>query len=459
MKTDEFKGYVDGAVSTDGVKVSPFTTGFLPYVDSNTRGTELCAAFFTRVKDERVNPATEHTVVMGFRMKDGEPDYLIWCSDKYLEGKNLTKTEAEERVDAALTMLPSAGRKEMRKKMLEDFNIYTPSGECNFFKVLRRDGTLCAHTSTALRQMQDARPAFMDDLQATYDTALAGATAATVLKGATMTLEELAFRTPVLIEGDRGSGKTTEVRQFVRAQNLAYVEMGGHEGIEAPDLLGFLVPYKGNEMVWKDGPLSEAFRKARKEKVVFLMDEILRIPTRELSILLTALSPDQGTYRLRTGRILSVEDGVATEETLECPKENLCVVATTNVGAEYAVDEVDPAVAERFIVLRKDTELEALKTILASVAKPVGLGAKVVKATLDFFVKMRDAQLKGLVYRCPTTRTLTRAFELSDGDGKEVLRALKTQSLLWVARTSEGQPVPEQVKSVSDLLDVCFKSV
>jgi MoxR-like ATPase len=222
------------------------------------------------------------------------------------------------------------------------------------------------------------------------------------------------------------------------------------------DMLGYLVPVGYQQMVWKDGPLSEAFRKAGKAKVVLLIDELLRIPERELSVLLTAFAPDRGVYRLRTGRIKEVLDGVAVEEVLECPVENLCVIATTNVGAEYAVDEIDPALAERFVIIRKDSTVDALRVILAEVVKRVGLPAKKAEQLLKFFQKMTEAKARGLVRHAPTTRTLVRALELA-GTTDRLPQAVQALSLLWVARTSEGQPVPEQLTTVKKFIDACIK--
>ena len=180
-------------------------------------------------------------------------------------------------------------------------------------------------------------------------------------------LKRFAFKIPVLIEGDRGSGKTYEAFEYAKSLDIEPSFVGGHAGIESIDLLGCLVPYAGqenkiedtsvsaadffsgdyqmkvsssnsNSLIWKDGPIAEAFRKAQNgEKAILIIDELLRIPQRELNILLTALSPVHGKYNLRTGRILEVIDGVAREEVLSCDTRDLFVLATTNVGGQYAV--------------------------------------------------------------------------------------------------------------------------
>ena len=288
-------------------------------------------------------------------------------------------------------------------------------------------------------------------------------------------LEKLAFKIPVLLEGDRGSGKTYEVFQYASSVGIEPSFIGGHAGIESIDLLGHLVPaeissseeisaddiFNGKSsskqsLVWKDGALSEAFRKASKgEKAILILDELLRIPQRELNILLTALSPIGGKYHLRTGRILNIEDGVANEETLSCETNNLMVVGTTNVGGQYAVDDIDPALAERFVIIRKDTELKTLLSILKEKANLKGFSDEIANNILIFFKKMLDVKKKGLIKEVPTLRTLSRAIELAEKES-EVVDNIELQLLLWVGRDVYGQPEKQEAELVNRLIKACF---
>lgn len=454
--TNALATHLANAKLNPAISHGPFEKLYLPFYMVKTRTSTLASAWVTRVTETKGGSVSEHTVVIAYGDGEDGLQHYIWCADGFLDKGKVDVSELRERTSQASSAVPAANRKLFDKKLQANMHRFEMSSDCPFWRNLRRDKSLCDHTYHALAALSQAVPDFAEQLVTYYNEAIEGAPTK-VASGDTLSLGELVFRTPVLIEGDRGSGKTTEVREYARANNVAYVEMGGHEGIEAPDLLGYLVPYGDRQMVWKDGPLSEAFRKAQKGKTLLLLDELLRIPTRELSILLTSLSPDNGVFRLRTGRVLAVEDGVAQEETLECPVENLAVVATTNVGMEYAVDEIDAAVAERFVPLRKDTELETVKGILVNLAKSLKLPVSAANSTVKFFKVMRDAQSRGDLPRGPTTRTLTRALTLADGDVNGVKRALKTQTLLWVARTSEGSPVPEQVQMVHELLDACFK--
>lgn len=298
-------------------------------------------------------------------------------------------------------------------------------------------------------------------------------------------LKRFAFKIPVLVEGDRGSGKTYEAFEYAKSLNIEPSFVGGHAGIESIDLLGCLVPYAGqenkiedtsvsaadffsgdyqmkvssnnsNSLIWKDGPIAEAFRKAQSgEKAVLIIDELLRIPQRELNILLTALSPVHGKYNLRTGRILEVINGVAREEVLSCDTRDLFVLATTNVGGQYAVDTIDPALAERFIVVRKDTEQDTLVNILKNKAKLKRFNETLAEKAGLFFIKMTDAKEQGLIAEVPTLRTLSRAFDLAEQE-EEVKEFILAQKLLWVDRDVYGKPVKEQTELVERIINDYF---
>lgn len=298
-------------------------------------------------------------------------------------------------------------------------------------------------------------------------------------------LKRFAFKIPVLVEGDRGSGKTYEAFEYAKSLNIVPSFVGGHSGIESIDLLGCLVPYAGqenkiedtsvsaadffsgdyqmkisssnsNSLIWKDGPIAEAFRKAQNgEKAILIIDELLRIPQRELNILLTALSPIHGKYNLRTGRILGVIDGVAKEEVLSCDTRNLFILATTNVGGQYAVDTIDPALAERFIVVRKDTEVDTLIGILKNKAEEKSFHFTLAQKAGLFFEKMTDAKEQGLVAEVPTLRTLSRAFDLAEKE-EDVKDYILAQKLLWVDRDVYGKPVQEQIELVERIINTYF---
>lgn len=459
MNKTEFDGLLSVAKAKDGLVVGKPAPILMPCLDSETMLPYLGAAYVMRVQEDAPGSGAvlEHTAVVVLSVDDMTPNLRVWCRDKFLDSQGgLPRDEAEKRCDAILASMPSSAAKTLKAELMQRYASFGESAPCRFWTDWRRNGKLCDHTQAAILHLQQEVPNWYEELQALYESAMESPAAAAA-KHASVELAECAFRVPVLFEGDRGAGKTHEAREFARTNGYPCIEVHGHEGVEATDLLGYLTPY-GNGMVWKDGRLSQAVRAAKKKKVVLILDELLRVPVNELSILLSFLSPDQGVYRLPTGRILSVEDGVGTEETLECPVQNLCVVATTNVGAEYAVEALDPAIAERFVPMRKGTEKAKLTLILKAVAKSKSLPASTVTSLLSFFDKMTGACSRGLMHRAPTTRTLVRALELADGDADSVRRFVLAQALLWVGRTSDGAPIPEQMETLTEFVKTSFKS-
>jgi hypothetical protein len=451
LKEEAFDKHVAAATLDPRWSITNLQYLPIPQYDFKTQQSHLVFACAANVTDG----TEDHAVVVATTMVDSNFEYSFWCTDKFLELDALPNVDAKQRATEAVT---SAGaHKSLVDTLLANKGAYKKSTPgCKFWQNWRRAEELCEHTSAMLSHLRTHEPDLKAKLTSGYEALLTSTSHGTSAPGETLVLEDLAFKVPVLFEGDRGAGKTVTARAFAKTNSFLRVELPGHDGVEAIDMLGCLVPAPDGTMVWKDGALSEAIRKAKKQKVVLIIDELLRIRTRELSVLLTAFSPDDGEYRVRTGRIIGVEDGVAQEEELSCPVSNLCVVATTNVGSEYAVDEIDPALAERFVVLRKDTSEAELKRILNIVAKSKGLKVASVTRSINFYNKMVEACSRGLLARAPTTRTMVRAFDLAS-DEAGIARALKTQLLLWVARTSEGTPVPEQVDVVKKLVDATFK--
>ena len=273
-------------------------------------------------------------------------------------------------------------------------------------------------------------------------------------------LKKFAFKVPILIEGEQGSGKTYSafrVAQELSRKMGAEVVVGqGDNSVEATDLLGYWIKDQSGNLVWKDGVLTEAFRKAQKKKVILIFDEFYRLRDREKDIFVRALTvfPD-GKLRLRTGRVIKVEEGIAQEEVIEVPKENLWIIATTNVGAQFTVDEADPALKERFVILRKDTTEEELREILKKKVKEKGFSLSIIDKLIKFYRGAEKLFKNGELSGKATTRTLVRALELSESE-EDIKEYLWEQRYLWIGRDSFGYPVQEQEEVLKELLDSIF---
>lgn len=422
-----------------------------------------CATVQKRMFDNKGRPVKDpvtgmgivetFTTMLAFRIAAGVPEWSIWCRDKFVEGVKDTANAVSARIQMCADCAPLAKRAGLVKDMQKLEGSRPVSNSCDFWPEYKKTGTLCEHTLFFLRQLQKAQPKFKEDTEAEYDFVFGIPSA--VAKAKDFDFERVVFKTPVGIKGEQGAGKTYDAFQLSKKHGLPLYLVAGHEGVEARDLLGHLVPH-AKDLVWKDGGVAAAFRGAQTGKVLMVIDEILRIPTREQTLLLTALTPLDGHYYLRTGRMTAVVDGVGKEEELVVPTQNLLVLATTNVGSQFAVNEMDPAMEERFVWFYRRTEEAKLRKILAAEMHLKGYSAAKVNPLVKFFMKMKELKSKGMVRATPSTRPLVRAIQLCDAES-EIPNALKTQMLYWVSDNAEGEPIPEQLKSVMELIDALFK--
>ena len=279
-----------------------------------------------------------------------------------------------------------------------------------------------------------------------------------------------------------------EVYQFLDNEEIPsedIFEVGGFEGLESIDLLGQNIPFvkevkkqnkniilKANnvfssqdgtehvqDLVWMDGALTAAFRNASKgKKTVLMIDEILRIPGRELSVLVAALTPNnKGEFTLRTRRIIGLnEDGCGIEEVIKCSKENLWVVATTNIGAEYDVDEIESALADRFMIIHKGAERSVLKTILEGEIKNRKFKVSSVAKLMEFYDKMVSYKKTENISKIINTRHLTEIIEFAI-DEADIPNVVNDQILKWVDRDMEGTPVHVQIKLITETISKVWK--
>lgn len=289
----------------------------------------------------------------------------------------------------------------------------------------------------------------------------------------TSVLEKFAFKCPVLIEGDRGSGKTYEANAIAKKLGAYIIRLNGHPGMDAIEMLGCCYPVASNVLnsqnclldlfvkqadknnqgqlfVWKDGALTRAYRLASQgKKVILIFDELLRVNERELNVLLSALTPIDNKYILPTGRIERIDGGAGVEEVIECPVENLWIIATTNTGYQFSVGDLDPALQERFLPIRKDTTYQSLEKILKINADSRGFDYKeTVTPLLSFYERMQDSLRRGLVDKLPTVRTLSRCILLASCEN-DVKNVLAQQTLYWCKRDPRtGKPDEREKRSI-----------
>ena len=243
------------------------------------------------------------------------------------------------------------------------------------------------------------------------------------------------FRKHLLIRGKKGGGKTYIVDKKLHDEGVEYDFIAGHEGMESTDLLGYYVKNQSGNLVWLDGALSKAFRKAQTQKHAIFFDEMLRMPARELNILVGALTPSsRKTYRLRTNRIINEVDGIGETETLEVPMENLWLIGTTNVGAGYNVDDIDEALADRVRIVNKDVDGAELEKILSS-CNPAF--EDIVPSLVSFYMLINDMVSSGELEKEVNLRHLCEVLTLAS-DKSEIKMYMYDLIPTWCSTNTDG---------------------
>ena len=250
----------------------------------------------------------------------------------------------------------------VRKVVIKDVNKWKGMyKESNIYKGISREtADLIFTTLTTLGKA---------DEMFTYNSQLQKELQKEILNSQGVSLGEFvkryAFKEHILLSGKAGTTKTYTADKYIDTLGCHKEFVAGHAGLESTDLLGYPIRHVDGNFIWMDGPLTAAFRKAQTEKTALFIDELLRIPAKELNILVGSLTPNSANqFVLRTNRLVDVKGDVGKSETLIVPVENLWVIATTNLGSNYNVEEMDVALNDRFITHDVTIEDATVKQII-----------------------------------------------------------------------------------------------
>jgi len=250
-------------------------------------------------------------------------------------------------------------------------------------------------------------------------------------------LDRYAFKKHSLLVGRPGASKTFTATKWIADSGHESEFIAGSNAIESIDLLGYWIKGSDGNLVWLDGVLTAAFRKAQVSKTVLLFDELFRVPKRELSILVGALTPDSDkNYRLRTNRLVDENDGIGEVELLVVPMENLHVIATTNAGGEFDVDEVDPALMDRF----RTYEVSISTSTIHGIAIDVNDGKlpiATIDSLIDLFEKVKLLVSSNELTREMSLRHITEVISMAD-DASEVASFCQDLTSQICARDTSG---------------------
>ena len=253
------------------------------------------------------------------------------------------------------------------------------------------------------------------------------------------------------------SGKTYKVTKYADDHHAKVVQLNGHSGIEAIDILGYNIRASDGSFVWLDGPLTEAFRIAQTEPVILIIDEFLRIKGKELNIFISSLTPNASNqFVLNTSRVIDIKDGIGRTEVLRIPAENLWVVATTNVGSDYDTDDIDLALADRFVTFDLHMQEDVVHSILASVnAEHHNYDESHITKLVNFFKSIEALVKAQELPHGINTRHLTKVLKLAK-DPKEFKSYLLDFVANVVSRQTDGNLNEAEVKIYKDALIATF---
>lgn len=381
-------------------------------------------------------------------------DWHLGCGNHFLEGKM-------DSIEAMTSVTVVAANAEEKKSMFSYYKSEDANTFCHFWKSWNKKGKICKHVSDLLAQTTEEDLSTLEAIllgEEIIPEPITSATAITYECSVAAKLNRYEHTRHICITGEKGSGKTRSTYEYLKANKIPHIFVGGNKDIEASDLRGMLLPVEkdGNkEFIWVDGPLTEAFRRASKgEKICLIIDELLRISDSGLSILIPSLSLDNTNhYVLPTGRIVDVDaDGVGKMEVLKAPKDKFWVIATTNIGAGYDVTRMDDALEDRFEYIEHNNELSNIQNILLDVASKNGISASSAIKLLNFYQKMKALYEAEELNKLINLRHLVQIIE-DCRDEKNLHDFIVDRLPKWVERDIHGKLLPEQIKIVHRAID------
>lgn len=426
----------------------------LPFREQKTSAFHRVAAYIERL--ENVTGTKAHTTILAF---DGE-NWWWWCADSFLAGKY----SARERDEALKVATTKAEEAQMRGL----YGRFKDTG-CGFWK---HGGEHCKHTDNMCASITEE---MLEQLEALFHGE------ATVKKKGRRSpkefIEKRMFKKHVKLEGPKGGGKTYLARTIAKEHADVVINIAGSEKVDSAELEGHLVPhaervaskgqgglFESNETViqtfiFKYGRLARGFRAAAAgKKVIVVIDEMYRIPPEQMQLLVTALSPFEGHYILPISNMVESEheweDGLVEEE-LRAPVENLMVIGTTNVGANYIVDGIDEALQDRFHTVQVPEDAELIESVVKERLAKRGFKPHCKSKILSFLEKMKRLQLDKQITREINLRHIAEIIDVAvdEDDLAETAFEMHTQ---WASLIVDGVYDPIEVKMIEKVIEASF---
>jgi len=156
-------------------------------------------------------------------------------------------------------------------------------------------------------------------------------------------------------------------------------------------------------------------------------------------------------YVLDTGRVIGVEDGVGKTELIKAPSENLWVLGTTNMGAEYGTPDMESALEDRFELIEKNNDIEKIKRVLTEIAQEKSFDLSVVENLVDFYTSMVALKGEGILSKLINLRHLAQSLQDSKTED-DLYNCLMDRVPKWVERDMGGKLLDDQIEVIKKAL-------
>ena len=247
----------------------------------------------------------------------------------------------------------------------------------------------------------------------------------------------------IFLYGETGTGKTKSIITTLEEKKDMgilddFIVIPISSGMEDVDLLARYTPTEKGNLKIVESSLSEIMRKAKKERVAVVFDEINRAPAKTLNIILKLIDNVEKTFKL---------NNFVTNETIEAPAKNISFYATANLGGYAGTFRLDEALFDRFNKVKYVGYQNDLEEIL--VGKLFGdAKEKVLKIRQD----LRKLYRENILPSPFSTRML-----INWGNEYSIRKDLFTSALeTFIYRLIDinnfGQPSEEQIKEIEKII-------
>jgi nitric oxide reductase NorQ protein len=250
-----------------------------------------------------------------------------------------------------------------------------------------------------------------------------------------ITCAESGKATGLLLWGPPGTGKTLLATTLARRNKSKYFIIDGSPQLDRRDLEGTIEIRKG-ETVFFDGPLTQAIKEAKENKISFLIiNEINAIRESEQVSLNSLLSESHINLISKNGERIELDE--------DC---KLIVIGTMNKGV-LGINQLQEAFDDRFI-LEKKIGYPSKNVEMKIITKITGCKRDLAKLTVELAKELRKGAEKYVISKMFSTRMAVNFCSMISKMGTKFLRQ-NIKSMI-IHKLSQNE---EEYNYVSTMID------